>query len=152
MQSPHLDPADCFLGLHHAYIFGWSFVWEQLSGAKVIGSKNNSIDQVFRVTRSRDCNTEPHRVNDVTGWSHILTLCPTPPAHCLHKCQSKTSQSHLLWEMMYLLEYEPKSNRKKEMSLSQAWNPSCLGGWGRKAICSKFAYMALDWHICEVVG
>lgn len=43
-RPPHLDPAHRFLGLHHAHVFGGSFVGEQLGRAKVIGSKNDSID------------------------------------------------------------------------------------------------------------
>lgn len=57
-RTPHLDPAYGFLGLHHAHVFGGGFVWEQLGGAKVIGSKNDSIDQVFGVTGSGNCNTQ----------------------------------------------------------------------------------------------
>lgn len=67
---PHLNPADCFLGLHHAHIFGGSFVWEQLGGAKVIGGKNDPIDQVLGVTGSGNCNTE----NRSGERGH----CPTP--------------------------------------------------------------------------
>lgn len=83
-RSPHLDPANCFLGLHHAHIFGGGFVWEQLGGAKVIGSKNDSIDQVFRVARSRNCNTERTVVSEATlgrpTTSRWCTPFPTLPS------------------------------------------------------------------------
>lgn len=75
---PHLDPAHCLLGLHHAHVFGGGFVWEELGGAQVIGSKNDSIDQVLRVTGSRNCNTQSHSGE----WSHALhpdhTTSPPP--------------------------------------------------------------------------
>ena len=67
---PHLDPAYCFLGLHHSHIFGGSFVWEQLGGAKVISSKNDSINQVLRVTRSRNCNTQTVVVSEAMCAPH----------------------------------------------------------------------------------
>lgn len=54
---PYLDPADSFLSLHHSHILGGCFIRKELSRAKVIGGKNDSIDQVFRIARSRNCNT-----------------------------------------------------------------------------------------------
>lgn len=43
----YLDPADSLLGLHHAYVLGWVPLRQQLSGAQVVSSKDNSINQVF---------------------------------------------------------------------------------------------------------
>lgn len=40
----YLDPADSFLGLHHAYVLGWVPLRKQLSGAQVVSSKYNSIN------------------------------------------------------------------------------------------------------------
>lgn len=93
-RPPHLDPANCFLGLHHAHIFGGSFVWEQLGGAKIIGSKNDSIDQIFRVARSRNCNTERIVVSEAAlgrpATSRLVYTLPRAP--CWQRC-SKASMS-----------------------------------------------------------
>lgn len=43
----YLDPADSLLGLHHAYVLGRVPLRQQLSGAQVVSSKDNSINQVF---------------------------------------------------------------------------------------------------------
>lgn len=43
----YLNPADCLLGLHHADILGRVPLRQQLSGAQVVSSKNDSINQIF---------------------------------------------------------------------------------------------------------
>ena len=48
----YLDPADSFLGLHHAYVLGGVSLRQQLSGAQVVSSEDNSINQVFWLTGS----------------------------------------------------------------------------------------------------
>lgn len=48
----YLDPADRFLGLHHAYVLGGVPLRQQLCGAQVVSSKDNSINQVFWLTGS----------------------------------------------------------------------------------------------------
>lgn len=58
LAAPHLDPAHGFLGLHHADVLGGRLVRQQLGGAKVIGSKNDPIDQVLGVTGSGNWNTQ----------------------------------------------------------------------------------------------
>lgn len=49
----YLDPADSLLGLHHAYVLGGVPLRQQLGGAKVVCSKDDSINQVFWLARSR---------------------------------------------------------------------------------------------------
>lgn len=50
----YLDPADSLLGLHHAYVLGRVPFRQQLSGAQVVSSKDNSINQVFWFAGSWD--------------------------------------------------------------------------------------------------
>lgn len=50
----YLDPADSFLGLHHAYVLGRVPLRQQLSGAQVVSSKDNSINQVLWFAGSWD--------------------------------------------------------------------------------------------------
>lgn len=59
----YLDPADGLLGLHHAYVLGRVPLRQQLSGAQVVSSKDNSINQVFWFTWSWDWAREKQR-----GW------------------------------------------------------------------------------------
>lgn len=40
----YLDPADSLLGLHHTYVLGWVPLRQQLSGAQIVSSKDNSIN------------------------------------------------------------------------------------------------------------
>lgn len=57
----YLDPADSLLGLHHAYVLGGVPLRQQLSGAQVVSSKDNSINQVFWFTGSWDWTGEKQR-------------------------------------------------------------------------------------------
>lgn len=50
----YLDPADSLLGLHHANVLGGVPLRQQLSGAQVVSSKDNSINQVFWFAGSWD--------------------------------------------------------------------------------------------------
>lgn len=59
----YLDPADSFLGLHHADVLGGVPLRQQLSGAQVVSSKDNSINQVFWFAGSWDWAREKQR-----GW------------------------------------------------------------------------------------
>lgn len=43
----YLHPADRLLGLHHANVLGGVPLRQQLSGAQVVSSKDDSINQVF---------------------------------------------------------------------------------------------------------
>lgn len=51
----YLDPADSLLGLHHAYVLGGVPLGQQLSGAQVVCSKDDSINQVFWFAWARYC-------------------------------------------------------------------------------------------------
>lgn len=57
----YLDPADSFLGLHHAYVLGGVPLRQQLSGAQVVSSKDNPINQVFWFAGSWDWAREKQR-------------------------------------------------------------------------------------------
>lgn len=50
----HLDAADSLLRLHHADVLGGVPLRQQLSGAQVVSSKDNSINQIFWFARSWD--------------------------------------------------------------------------------------------------
>lgn len=50
----YLDPADSLLSLHHAYVLGRVPLRQQLSGAQVVSSKDNSINQVLWFAGSWD--------------------------------------------------------------------------------------------------
>lgn len=50
----YLDPADSLLSLHHSYVLGRVPFRQQLSGAQVVSSKDNSINQVFWFAGSWD--------------------------------------------------------------------------------------------------
>ena len=50
----YLDPADCLLGLHHAYVLGGVPLRQQLGRAQVVSSKDNAINQVFWLTGTWD--------------------------------------------------------------------------------------------------
>lgn len=54
----HLDAADGLLCLHHSDVFGWCLIRQQLGGAKVVGCKDDPIDQVLRVTWAWDWREE----------------------------------------------------------------------------------------------
>lgn len=47
----YLDPADGLLGLHHANVLGGVPLRQQLSGAQVVCSKDDPINQVFWFAR-----------------------------------------------------------------------------------------------------
>lgn len=49
----YLHPADSLLGLHHAYVLGGVPLRQQLSGAQVVCSKDDAINQVLGFARSR---------------------------------------------------------------------------------------------------
>lgn len=59
----YLDPADGLLGLHHSDVLGGVPLRQQLSGAQVVSSKDNPINQVFWLTGSWDWARERQR-----GW------------------------------------------------------------------------------------
>lgn len=63
----YLDPADSLLRLHHAYVLGRVPFRQQLSGAQVVSSKDNSINQVFWLAGPWDCARERQRAWLLTG-------------------------------------------------------------------------------------
>lgn len=74
----YLDPADSLLGLHHAYVLGGVPLRQQLSGAQVVSSKDNSINQVFWLAGSWDWARERNRGWWLTGrhgeWQSAVRL------------------------------------------------------------------------------
>lgn len=92
---PHLDPADSFLSLHHSHILRGSFIRKELSWAKVIGSKNDSINQVFRIARSRNCNTGKQSLKkSILNHSKPAELWQLQPA------SSGCKSSIMIWQTL----------------------------------------------------
>lgn len=55
MGPDYLDAADGFVRLGHADGLGGVFIGQDLSAAKVVSSKDDPVDQVFRLTRTWNC-------------------------------------------------------------------------------------------------
>lgn len=55
-RSDYLDAADGFVCLRHAHGLGGVFIRQDLSAAKVVSSKDDPVDEVFRLTRTWNCS------------------------------------------------------------------------------------------------
>lgn len=71
----YLDPADGLLSLHHAYVLGGVPLREQLSGAQVVSSKDNPINQVLWLTWSWNWPREDSDYWDRLWWDRKSWRC-----------------------------------------------------------------------------
>lgn len=141
----YLDPADSLLGLHHAYVLGWVPLRQQLSGAQVVSSKDNSINQVFWFAGSWDWAREKQRGWWLTGrhregqstvrlkgsgvrWRGCFN-------HCSQCAVWRNEAKHLLWR------WRDGDNRQ---SGTEQWDGHWLwadggavlvGGWAEINLC-----------------
>lgn len=54
----YLDTTDSFMGLCHADRLGWIFIRQNLSAAKVVGSKDDPVNKILWLTGTGNCSAK----------------------------------------------------------------------------------------------
>lgn len=136
----YLDPADSLLGLHHAYVLGGVPLRQQLSGAQVVSSKDNSINQVFWFARSWDWETHGEARLAKSVGRLILSgvkrggFCKHSESAC---CVWKRSQTPSLWGKgeIEIIDWEEMSSEMATgcvlMEVQNWWE----AGWAEMNLC-----------------